>query len=224
MKKILLFCLLPTLLSASPFCGFYLGGGVGWDWFRLQERRQNQFNPSFPFFLFSNASANGFQGEGHIGWMGQWGRGHLGARVGYRGFGRDRVERMQLFASGQADFWKIQGAFFDVTPGISICDRWLLYATLGFGATQYQYFGRFTRGDMGIFRDEKRWSYLPRFGAGLEWNFWRCLTAGFQWTYLFPGRPVYSGPSKGPSERDQNTRWEKVRGNQISFTLNWYFL
>jgi len=223
MKKILLLCLLPTLLSASPFCGFYLGGGVGWDYFTLSERRQNQTNPDFPFFFFSKASASGFQGEGHIGWMGQWGRCHFGARVGYRGFSRDRVVRMPTFSAAWADLWKVQGAFFDVTPGVSICNRWLGYFIFGFGATQYHYFGRIQRDGI-IFRDERRWSYLPRLGAGVEWNFWRCLSAGFDWTYLFPGKPVYSGPSRGPTETDQNTRWEKVRGNQIALTLNWYFL
>lgn len=114
------FCLIfiaiqATLVASSPFSGFYVGGGVGWDLFNLQDRTQN------------------------------------------------------------------------VTD---------------------------------TFRDQSRWDYAPRLGAGGQWSFCRCLTAGVEWIYNFPGNVHYPAPF---FLGDENQHRVRVRGNQLAFTLNYYF-
>jgi len=216
---LLLLLLAHSVASAHSFCGPVLSGAVGWDFFRDQERREFFGNPSF--FAISNGSANGFCGGGFLGWLEPLGRFRYGGRVGYLGYSDDRIREMPLFQANRADFWKIQSVLFEITPALTFCRCWLVRAIFGFGFTQHQYFGREITGR--VFRNERLWAAFPRFGAGLEWNFWRCLSAGFDWTYNFPGNVVYQGPKEGPSERDGNRRRQQVRGNQILFTLNWYF-
>jgi len=217
MKKLILFCLLPAFLSASPFSGFYLGGGLGWDYFLLKNQ---QIDVEFPTAIFINnrASGSGFCGDGYVGWTRCCGAVHIGARIGYQGFSNARAV---IFRQGLSEVWKRQGAFVDLLPGLQFSSCWYAHLLFGVGYTQYRFFGMNQFQE--LFRDQKAWSYQPRLGAGLKWAFWRCLTAGFEWIYNFPGRPVWYGPSAGLDLTDQNNHWERFAGNQFLFTLNWYF-
>jgi len=217
MKRLFFFCLFPAFLSASPFTGFYLGGGLGWEEFRLVNRSRDVLVVGFET-IENKGSGSGLVGEGFVGWNGSFGLPHIGARIGYQGFSKTSASYVFF---GVTEVWKLQGAFLDLTPGWQVCPSLLIHGIFGAGYTKYRYFGM--NQFRSLFRDQTNWSFLPRLGLGLQWAFWRCLTAGFEWIYKLPGRPVWYGPSRGPQLTDQNIRQEKLRGNHFAFTLNWYF-
>lgn len=218
-RLLLLFLVAHGALAASPFSGFYCGGGIGFDYFQLHNLNFDVLTVD-QRHLVKKTSGDGFRGLGFVGWTASYGAPHLGCRLGYQGFYNARGA---FFGSGVEEFWKEQGVFFDITPGYQLASCWYLHAILGVGFTQYRCNGQDQFFGGRIYRNQRVWSFLPRLGAGVEWAFWKFMTAGFEWTYNLPGRPIWYGPSQGQQLLDQNTRIEKFRGNQFAFTLNWYF-
>jgi len=222
MMKSLLLLWIPALLSAAPFCGPYVGGEVGWDFLCVQERRARvsitgTINP----VLEGEASGNRCFGTAWFGWMVGSGCGRLGVRVGYQGF-CDLHARGDM-GMGRLD--KLQGGFFDVTPGVLFCNCWLAHLIVGIGYSDYRYVIDFQANESSRreVRDQKRWAPNPRVGVGLQWAFWRCLTLGSEWVHNFSADVIYRVPISGMPAPDIFHRKERTSSNQVALTLNWWF-
>lgn len=221
---LILIAIQAALVAASPFSGFYVGGGLGWDLFNLQDRTQNVTLPGFFPFEYGSSHASGFVGKGFVGWTASFGAPHLGVRVGYQGYSSDKVKSMP-FPGGTSpyieSFAKQQGAFFDLIPGLQLASCLFVHLIFGVSCEKYHLFDRFNfPNDHDTFRDQSRWAYSPHLGAGGQWSFCRCLTAGFEWIYNFPGNVHYPAPY---FLGDENQHRVRVRGNQFALTLNYYF-
>lgn len=216
-----------TLVASSPFSGFYVGGGVGWDLFQFQDRAQNVTLPGFFPFGYGSSHSSRFIGEGFVGWTLSFGAPHLGLRVGYHGYPSSKLKLIPFpgFSPYLESFSKEQGAFLDLIPGLQLSRCLFAHLIFGVAYEKYHLFARFNfPNDHDTFRDQSRWAYSPRLGAGGQWSFCRCLTAGFEWIYNFPGNVHYPAPYfLGGELGDENQHRVKVRGNQFALTLNYYF-
>lgn len=218
--------LLPTLAPScdgSPFSGFYVSGAGGWDYFNQRERTQDLVQPGlFNDYSFSWGKANGFQGGGFLGWTGSFGRVHLGIRGGYQAYARAQVIKILVVVDGEL-FRKMQSVTLDFLPGFRILPCFLVHGIFGLGCGQYRLvaYEFFTA----YFRNQKRWAFYPRLGAGVQWALCKRLTTGFEWTYQLPGNVLYPGPILQPGLRvqDQNERRIRVFGSQFALTFNYYF-
>lgn len=209
--------------GCSPFSGFYVSGALGWDYYNQRERDQNLVQPElFNLYYYTWAKANSFQGGGFLGWTASFGMAHLGIRAGYQAYARAQI----IVKGGPNDenasfFRKMQSVSLDLLPGLRIAPRLLVHGILGVGYGQYRFaaYEFFTA----FFRNQKKRAYFPRLGAGVQWAFWRCLTAGFEWTYQFPGNILFPGPLQQFSVQDQSERRVRLFGNQFALTFNYYF-
>lgn len=229
MRKLINFILLTSLFpivafassgGCSPFSGFYMSGEIGWDYFKTQLKNTNIVLPggSSTFFY---GKENGFQGGGFLGWTRSFGMPHIGARVGYQAYGRAEVVNIPFVRSNRIKFRKMQSLSFDLLPGLRLFDPILIHAILGAGYGQYRLVGLTQPAT--FFRNQKRWAWFPRVGAGAQWAFWPCLTVGFEWSYQFQVTALYRGPLNQFRVQDMNERRVRARGNQFALTFNWYF-
>lgn len=206
--------------GCSPFSGFYVSGALGWDYFNQRERDQDLVQPGlFNHYFYTWGKATSFQGGGFLGWTGSFGMPHLGVRAGYQAYSRSQI--IQIRGSAGNLFRKMQSVSLDLLPGLRIAPCLLVHGIFGVGYGQYRFVGYefFTA----FYRNQKRWAYFPRLGAGVQWAFWHCLTAGFEWTYQFPGNILFPGPFQQFSVQDQNERRIRLFGNQFALTFNYYF-
>jgi len=212
MRSLIFLLLAPIVLSAAPFCGPFVGGGIGWDGLQVEERRAN-VRDGFPPLLVSEASGNDFVGFGYLGWMVGTGCSRMGLRIGYAGFSGSAVDV-------RGEFDRSQGAFIDITPGIRFGNCWLAHLLFGIGWSKYHY-----QIDEGVNfrRDQNRWAFNPRVGFGVQWAFWCRSTLGLEWHYKLPYNVVYRTPNNAGQGTDRFYRTERVEGNQVALTLNWYF-
>lgn len=202
---LLLFFIVTSPLAASPFRGFYIGGGLGGDYFEVAQRAGPDFH----------GRDGAFRGEGFVGWTGGGSLLHIGGRAGYQGFvGSEVACAFVLIADSLS---KSQGAFGDLLFGVRLPCSFYLHGIAGLGWTQYH----LRPAAIELFRgvtDQRSWALDPRVGAGIQWNFLLCFALGLEWTYNFPGRPSFSGVV----EREYSFS-PKFQGNQFALTLIWYF-
>jgi len=219
---IVLFLLTATCLEAKPpFCGFYAGVGAGWDSMRVRQKQTNVVTASASAFHYSWGSADGFVGQGYLGWMGNWCVGAFGVRVGYQGF-VGLHDRFAVFGVNTMREKKVQGAFLDLTPGYRFRQCWLAYLLFGVGYGQFGQIGeengpRF----FGFFRDSHGWTWMPRAGFGVQRAICGRWTVGFEYLHIFPATLV-TYRTRGPTFTDENTRWHRFESDQIALTLNLY--
>lgn len=218
----------PYLYSGrpSPFNGPFASGAIGADINRWNEREVYLGTNPYPPIISVFTSGAAFEGELKVGLCKVFpSNGALTCSLGYHGYLNDKKRLLTVSAAlpGNDEYITLRknyGFFADLSPGIFFCRCWLFNAILGCECDQLRLIG--TNGG-GLFRDQERWGWSLRTGAGLRRAWGSRLAFGVDYVHLFPGNAVWQGPIQQFLNPDGTRRIVQVSSNQILFSLSYYF-
>lgn len=203
----------------SPFCGPYIGLGVGGDYNQWNERQLDVFVVPPADYTSNFGSGSGFLTEAHIGWGVPLWLAYLGGRLGYHAFWGDGTYLLTHSTVEFVELHKRQGVFVDFTPGFFPLRQLLANLIIGAECNSYLMIGH---NNQGVFRDQHEWGWSLRLGAGLQWAWAKNWAIGVDYVHSFPGNVTWPGPKQGPNLLDQNVRTVQAKSNQATLTLNYY--
>jgi len=191
--SLLIALLIPLAAYGSNcFCGPYISGFVGWDFYKTHEK-----------------SANGLMGGGAIGysWTPCW-RFYLGARAGYRGFASDQLGYPNDPELGRPRLLRRHGGFVDLLGGLTWQCDWLTYLLVGGRGDRFQYLVDHPVLDEPL-DNQRKWSGGPRFGIGVQKAVDCRLRLGAEYVFDY-------------GDVDFRARSFKIDSHQVAFTVSYY--
>jgi hypothetical protein len=209
----------------SPFNGFFLSGGIGADFVRWNGREVYLGTNPYPPIVSVFKSGAAFEGEFKIGFSTVLkSNATLGLSVGYHGYANDKrtlltgIDTTDPSRDEFVTLRKQAGLFADFTPGIFFCRCWLIQAILGAECDRI----RLTGFNPHLFRDQGRWGWSLRAGAGVRRAVNARFAVGIDYVHLFPGNAVWEGPIQQFLYGDNNRRIVQASSNQLIFSLSYY--